>query len=150
MGVLSHYGTAVTLINRTLGAGEFEQSLNARYDGEDITLKPGENHGIPQIVVEFAKRQNVLKGSVHPLNPNKFICLVGVKDSRDDVSPISEAVMRHAATKYEALDRSGEFWDEPLSPAKLGRKKINWSPETARAGIGGGFGQGAPASSKND
>lgn len=138
MGLLSHYGSAVTLINRTIGAGEYEQNLNARYDGEDITLKPGENPGIPLVVVDFAKRQNVLKGSVHPLNPNKFICMVGVKDV-DDCSPLSEAVMRKAAAKYENLDRSGEFWDEPMSPATLRRKKLTYSPEVARASVGGGF-----------
>ncbi len=150
MGLLSHYGSAVTLINRTIGAGEFEQNLNARYDGEDITLKPGENPGVPLVVVDFAKRQNVLKGSVHPLNPNKFICLIGVKeDPKDICTPIPEAVMRQAAAKYENLDRSGEFWDEPMAPVKLNRKKLTYSPEVARANVGGGF-DAAPTSGVYD
>lgn len=156
MGILAHYADSVTLVNRTIGAGEFEQPLNVRYDGEDITLKPGENPGIPQVVVEFALKQNPLKGSVHPLNPNKFICMIGVKGSKDDrvggrhdCTPIPEDVMREAAAKYEALDRSGAWWDEPMSPARLMRKRKEYSPEAARAVIGDGFGSG-PKAQAND
>lgn len=148
MGILAHYGDAVVLVNRTIGAGAYEQPLNVRYDGEDITLKPGENPGIPKIVVDYAKKQNILKGSMHPLNPNKFICMVGVKDSKDDVTPIPEIVMAKAASKYEVLDRSGEFWDEPMAEATLKRKNKSYSVEAARAVVGDGFGR--PTGAGND
>jgi hypothetical protein len=117
MGVLGTYADSVTLVNRT------NRVLSVRYDGEDINLKPGENPGFPLVAVGFAKRQNPLMGSKHPLNPQKFISLVGVKDTKDDVTPIPQAVLDTAAGKYEVMDRSGEFWGEPMGKRVLLRKK---------------------------
>lgn len=119
MGVLGVFRDAVTIVNRTIGAGEFEQDLTVRYDGEDIVLKPGENFGFPAIAVQFAKRQNKLMGSQHPINPNRFISLVGVKTAdpkqqKDDITPIPEETLRKAAQKLEVVDRSGEFYNRPM------------------------------------
>jgi len=114
MGVLANARDAVTLVNRTIGAGDQERDLNVRYDGEDLTLKPGENPGFPLIAVRFAKVQNPLMGSVHPVNPNKFISLVGVKGSKDDITPIPRDVLLRASTKLESVDRNGEHWRRPM------------------------------------
>lgn len=119
MGVLGTFRDSVTLINRTLGAGEFEQDLNVRFDGEDICLKPGENPGFPLVAVPYAKKQNPLKGSKHPINPTIYISLVGVKESKDDCSPIDERTLAIAAGKYEVVDRSGEFYGEPMREVRL-------------------------------
>lgn len=117
MGVLGVFRDAVTLVNRT------SRVLSCRYDGEDINLQPGENHGFPLVAVPYAKKQNPLMGSGHPINPAKFISLVGVKDTKDDVTPIDDATMAIADTKLELLDRSGEFHGEPMRKVKLLRKK---------------------------
>jgi hypothetical protein len=108
MGVLANFRDSVVLVNRT------SQPLNVRYDGEDITLQPGENPGFPAVAVPYAKRQNPLMGSKHPINPTKFIALVGVKDSKDDISPIPDEVLRRAARKLEVVDRDGEHWGSPM------------------------------------
>lgn len=105
MGVLGYFRDSVTLINRT------DRVLNVRYDGEDIQLQPGENPGFPQLAVGFAKRQNKLMGSQHPLNPMRFISLVGVK-GKDDCTPIPTDVLVHADKALEVVDRRGEFWGE--------------------------------------
>jgi hypothetical protein len=108
MGILGAFRDAVTLVNRT------SRALNVRYDGEDIVLRPGENPGFPKVAIPFAKKQNPLMGSKHPVNPTKFISLVGVKDSKDDCSPIPDDVLARADKKLEAVDRSGEFYGQPM------------------------------------
>lgn len=111
MGVLGYFRDAVTLVNRT------SRVLNVRYDGEDIQLQPGENPGFPRPAVGFAKRQNKLMGSQHPLNPMRFISLVGVKakageKQADDITPIPDEILARADKQLEVVDRHGEFWGE--------------------------------------
>jgi len=108
MGVLGTFKDSVTLVNRT------SDPLNVRYDGEDITLQPGENPGFPLVAVGYAKRQNPLMGSKHPINLNKYISLVGVKGTKDDVTPIPQEVLDRAARKMEVIDRDGEHWGRPM------------------------------------
>lgn len=108
MGILGQLRDSVTLVNRT------NRVLNVRYDGEDISLQPGETPGFPLVAVGFAKRQNPLMGSKHPINPNKFICLVGVKGTKDDVTPIPDEVLERADRKLEVVDRDGEHWGRPM------------------------------------
>lgn len=122
MGILGTFRDAVVLVNRTLGAGKYEQNLNVRFDGEDIMVKPGENPGFPKVAVPYAKKQNPLMGSKHPINPTLYISLVGVKDSKDDVTPISEATLARAAGCLEVVDRDGSFHDEPMRKVKLLKK----------------------------
>jgi hypothetical protein len=122
MGILGNFRDAVNLVNRT------SRELNVRYDGEDITLKPGENPGFPIVAVPYAKRQNPLMGSKHPLNPQKFIALVGIKafegeKQKDDITPISDETLALADAKLEVVDRSGEFWGEVMGKRVLLRKK---------------------------
>lgn len=136
MGILGVYRDAVTLVNRT------SRSLNVRYDGEDITIQPGENPGFPRVAVEFAKRQNPLMGSKHPHDPRKFIILVGVKASKgekqkDDITPIPDDVMRVADGKLELVDRSGEFHGIPMRKVKVLNK--GYSPYEAEAAQGDTF-----------
>lgn len=119
MGVLGTFRDSVTLVNRTIGAGVMETDLNVRFDGEDIRLKPGDNPGFPRVAVPYARKQNPLNGSKHPVNPNIYICLVGVKGTKDDCTPIDEETLARAAGKYEAVDRSGEFHGEPMRAVKL-------------------------------
>jgi hypothetical protein len=121
MGVLGQFRDSVTLINRT------DRKLNVRYDGEDIVLTPGENPGFPLVAVPYAKKQNPLMGSKHPINPTKYICLVGVKalegmKQKDPIDPIPVEVLRKADLAVEVVDRSGEFWGEPMEPRKLLKK----------------------------
>jgi len=138
MSVLGQYRDSVTIINRTIGAGEFEDFVTVRYDGEDIELKPGENHGFPLEAVGFAKRQNKVMGTQHPLNPNKYICKVGVKGV-DDCTPIPEEVLEVASHKLEVVDRSGEFWGEQMRKVKLMRKRGFDAFEAQVEGVGSNF-----------
>ncbi len=155
MGLLGHMNDRVTLVNRTIGAGDQERDLNVRYDGEDMTLIPGDNPGIPEVVVSYAKKQNPLMGSMHPMNPAHFICLVGVKTekggkpSKDDCTPLSRETLLRAAGKYEVLDRDGEHWDEPMeNKVELKRKKKTYNAFEARV-ASGGF-DGAPTGGRSE
>lgn len=132
MSLLGSYRNAVTLVNRT------SRVLTARYDGEDCLLQPGENHGFPIEAVPFAKRQNPLMGSKHPLNPMRFISLVGVKDV-DDCTPISDETMSRADGKLEVVDRDGDYYDEPMRKVTLQRKRKTYDAYDAQVGGTGIF-----------
>ena len=113
MGVLGNYKESVTLVNRT------NRSLNVRFDGEDTQIMPGENPGFPKVAVPYAKKQNPLMGSKHPVDPRRYICLVGVKDTRDDISPIPQDVLDRADACLEVMDREGLFYGEPMEKRVL-------------------------------
>ena len=138
MGVLSHHDTSVTLINRTIGAGKYERELTVRFDGEETRLKPGENPGFPRVAVPFAKKQNILMGSRHPTNPLLFVSLVAIKgeDSEDDCKPLTEEELDAASHKLEAIDRSGEYYGEPLRQNVALARKKGFSPVEAQVGMG--------------
>lgn len=133
MGVLGVLKDSITLVNRT------SRNLNVRYDGEDITLPPGENPGFPLVAVPYAKNQNPLMGSKHPINPRKFISLVGIKAAKgqrqvDDISPIDDETMERADHKLEVIDRTGEFHNRPL---RSNVKVLNRGFDPDEAGCGG-------------
>jgi len=131
MGVLGVFKDSVTLINRT------SRKLNVRYDGEDITVEPGENPGFPLVAVPYAKKQNPLMGSKHPINPNKYICLVGVKGTKDDVTPISDEVLEAADKEYEVLDRDGKHWGVDMGRKVRLLKRNGYDPYEALAPVPG-------------
>lgn len=130
MGVLGVFKDSVTLVNRT------SRVLNVRYDGEDISLQPGENPGFPNVAVPYAKRQNILMGSRHPISPTKFISLVGVKGTKDDITPITDATMLEADKELEAIDRKGKFWNRPL---RQNVKILNREYDPEEAGVVGSY-----------
>lgn len=132
MGILGVFRDAVTLVNRT------SRVLNVRYDGEDISLAPGDNPGFPLVAVPYAKKQNPLMGSQHPVDPRIYTCLVGVKGTKDNVTPITDEVLEHADGKYELVDRDGEFHGEPMRKVKL-LKKGDYTPYEAQAAVGASF-----------
>lgn len=113
MGVLGVFKDSVVLVNRT------SRVLNVRYDGEDISIQPGENPGFPRVAAPYARNQNPLMGSKHPVNPTRFISLVGVKGTKDDCTPIPDSVMEAADKKLEVIDRSGEYYGEPQRKVQL-------------------------------
>ena len=92
------FGDTVTLVNRT------SKTLipGVRFDGREYPIEPGENSGFPKAWVPFAKSQNKLLGSQQPFNPTAYISLVGVKDTKDDCSPIEQS------NEPQCLDRSGD------------------------------------------
>lgn len=132
MGVLGAYKESVTLINRT------NRFLNVRFDGEDTQLAPGENPGFPKIAVPYAKKQNPLMGSKHPVDPRRYICLVGVKDTKDDVTPIPQDVLDRADRCLEVVDREGLFYGEPMERRQL-LKRTPYSPYEAAVTLPGEF-----------
>lgn len=77
----------VVLVNRS------PINLTVTFDGQEKTLVPGENL-VPQVVVDYAKNQNPIMGSVDPNNPHisggRY--LVGVKNSPEpgeETEPLS-------------------------------------------------------------
>lgn len=116
MGILGTFKESCTLVNRT------PEPLNVRYDGEDITIEPGENPGFPKICVQYAKNQNPLMGSKHPNDPRRFISKVGVKGTKDDVTPIPQEVLDRAKRCLEVIDRDGLYYDEPMRKVQLLKK----------------------------
>lgn len=128
MGILANFRDSVTIVNRT------NRVLSARYDGEDILLQPGETPGFPLEAVGYAKRQNKLMGSQHPLNPAKYICLIGVKGSADNCTPIPDEVLMEADGALEMFDRSGKFWGEPMRQNVKILRKNKHDPYEAQMG----------------
>ena len=84
----------VTLINRTTSP------LKVTFDGMDIPIKPGVNHGFPAVCVPYAKAQNPLMGSKHPFSPTHFESLVGVEGTKDPITPLEQS------DAVELFDRS--------------------------------------------
>lgn len=133
MGALGNFREAVTIVNRT------PIPLNVRYDGEDITLKPGENPGFPKVAVPFAKKQNALKGTLHPNgNMNTMVFKVGVLGSKDNCEPLAKEELDIAEAKYEIFDRDGSVHGEPMRKVKLA-KKTPYTAYEAQAAEGSGF-----------
>lgn len=130
MGILANYRDSVTLVNRT------NRTLNVRYDGEDMKLKPGENPNFPVVAVSFAKAQNPLMGSRHPNSPGKFIALVGVKGTKDDCSAIPKEVLEEADLELEVIDRKGKYWGRPM---RQNVRVLNTGFDPEEAGVGGSF-----------
>jgi len=130
MGVLGIYRDAVVLVNRT------DRILNVRYDGEDIKLQSGENPGFPIVAVPFAKAQNPLMGSRHPNSPGKFISLVGVKGTKDDITAIPRAVLEEADQELEVIDRKGKYWNRPM---RQNVRLLNHGFDPEEAGVQGSY-----------
>ncbi len=93
-GILLPLQETVTLINRTKGA------LKCTFDGGDLPIKPGANHGFPAVAVPYAKAQNVVMGTMHPFSPTVYECLVGVEGTRDPITPLEQS------DAIEVFDRS--------------------------------------------
>jgi len=137
MGVLGHFKESVIVHNRTIGAGAFERKISVRYDGEDIDLKPGPNV-LPKVAVPYAIKQNPLMGSKHPIDPRKFISLVGVEGSKNyPITPIPMEVLAKAALALEVVDRDGSFHGEPMEARKL-LKRTPYSNYEAQVEVGSG------------
>lgn len=60
MGIF--YNT-VAVVNRA------PESITVRFDGQDISLPPGDNQ-LPECVIPFGKNQNPIMGSQDPNNPH--------------------------------------------------------------------------------
>jgi len=139
MGVLGVFRDSVTLVNRT------NRVLNVRYDGEDIAIAPGENPGFPRVAVPYAKKQNPLRGSKHPIDPRIYICLVGIKADvtkserqKDDISPIADDVLVRADQELEVIDRDGKYHGEPQRKVQL-LKKSGYTAYEAQVELPGDF-----------
>jgi hypothetical protein len=84
----------VTVVNRT------NRPLNAVFDGEDYVIPVGESL-LPKHVVPYAKRQNPVMGSMDPHRPQSVQFLLGVKGTKDPITPVKED-----GNAIELIDRS--------------------------------------------
>lgn len=92
----------VVLINRT------SKDLSYRYDGIDEILTPGENPGIPRNHVFYAKDQNKRMGSENFYNPKDYVCLVAVKGTKDDATPIEQSDALQVINREDKNERDGQ------------------------------------------
>lgn len=113
----------VTLVNRT------SKVLLVKFDGEDYRLQPGENT-VPEVIVPFARAQNVLMGSENEVDPNDYITLVGVP-GKDDISPLEQD--ENEPTRVSLQSVVG-----PSMKVKVIGKKKRSAFEAAVPGTGGG------------
>lgn len=110
----------VTVVNRT------SLPLTARFDGQEITLEPGENI-VPRITVPYIRSQCVIMGSEDARDPMSYTSLVGVK-GKHDCSPIEQD-----DTQLTRVNRA-EF-EEDLGIKTKVRGKKKHSVHEARIGI---------------
>lgn len=130
----------VILVNRA------PLSLTVTFDGQEKTLKPGENM-VPAIVVDYAKNQNPIMGSADPYNPHISggQYLVGVKDSPegDPVEPLTkeewEAHLNRPCRLDERIAFEEKYGNDPkarLVAQGKGRRTTANSRNEAGAGYG--------------
>lgn len=120
MGVFQE---TVTLVNRT------SKPLTVTFDGQQSTIKPGENTGFPKVAVQYAKNQNKKRGTEKWNDPISGEYLVGVKGTKDNITPTED-------NEDEPCFVSHDEKDEDLGPKehrKLRGKKF--SAYEARAGV---------------
>lgn len=98
-------GQFVTIVNRT------QRELKAKFDGKEFVIPVGESP-LPLEVVPFAKRQNPVMGTMHAKNPMKVQSLIGVKGTKDPITPVKE-------------DPTAELFDpDTLDPLPPGQKRV--------------------------
>ena len=90
-------------------------NLSGRYDGQEITLVPGEQP-VPKIAVSFIKNQNPIMGSADADNPNITGAqyLVGVKGTNDDCEPLSKEEWEAHCNRPCRIDEEAFFSDRLL------------------------------------
>lgn len=109
----------ITLTNRT------PHVLRATYDGQEFVFKPGENHGVPTIVVRFAKAQNPLMGSDDPYNPSDCQFLVGVKEWGDPVAPLKQSNVEERINRSLLEGDGAKAVKGPSSKPRRGEVYVN-------------------------
>lgn len=130
---MSFFGEIVTLINRA------PITLNCRYDGKDVVLQPGENHGFAKVAVIYAKNQNPINGTEDPNNPSIGGCryLVGVKGSKDNCKPLTKEEWTLHLSKPQRLNRDLiiEERGDPKSREVVKGKKVRSTFEASVPGF---------------
>jgi len=119
---LGVFQETVTLVNRA------PVNLSVRFDGQDKTIKPGENPGFPKVAVKFAKAQNPIMGTEDPYNPTDYRCLVGVKGTKDNCKALTKEEWEDHLGRPQRVDRTDLDArikaDHPKNRVELrGRKK---------------------------
>lgn len=129
----------VVLVNRA------PENLTVRFDGQDKTLVPGENM-VPAVVVDYAKNQNPIMGSVDPENPHisggRY--LVGVKGAYgDEWEPLTtEEWLAHLGRPCR-IDEQAAFAERYGSDPKAkmvmqGKGRRSTANSRIEAGVGNG------------
>ena len=84
----------VTVVNRTT------RTVEGTFDGRTIVLAPHAEVPMLANAAEKVKEQNPLMGSEDPADPRSPTFLVGIKEWKDDISPIEQS------NAEERFDRS--------------------------------------------
>ena len=91
--------------------------LNVRFDGQDITIPPGESV-LPELTIGYAKNQNPIMGSADPNNPSMSGAryLLGVK-GQDDCTPLTKAELLAHSNAACRMDYK-ELIEDTLKPGE--------------------------------
>ncbi len=95
----------VTIVNRA------PINITGRFDGQEITLVPGEN-AVPRVTIPFIKNQNPVMGSADADNPNISGAqyLIGVK-GRDNCEPLTKDEWEAHCSRPCRIDEEAFFSD---------------------------------------
>ncbi len=109
-------------------------NLTARFDGQDMTLHPGENL-IPKMAVQFAKNQNPIMGTASPTDPSiaggrYLIGEIGVDDP-ENCEMLSKDEWETHLGKPCRLDEQAMF-DERYSNDPKARMVVHGQKRDAR------------------
>lgn len=118
------------VVNRTPVA------LNVRFDGQDMTLQPGEN-SIPEVAVQYALNQNPIMGTQDPANPTIYGAefLIGIKtDPAFPCEPLSAEAWEKHLGKPSRLNEE-EIFAERYADDPKARMVVHGKgrPSTARS-----------------
>ena len=131
----------VTLVNRA------PVDLSVMFDGQAKTLVPGDN-SVPEIVVDFAKNQNPIMGSVDPNNPHisggRY--LVGVRGSDEpgeEIEPLTEEEWHAHLGRPCRTDEQAAFAEKYSGDPKArlithGKGRRTTANSRAEVGVGNG------------
>jgi hypothetical protein len=133
------WGNLVTVVNRT------SKPLEFIFDGRAYILKPGDNPGIYESLAGHAKGKFPAMGSEDPYEPTSFICLIGVKEWGDDISPLeqTDAIERMDRSKLPAPTmRDGKPGKVVAGPRNSWRPIAESAPAKNLTQFSGGSGVG--------
>lgn len=120
------------------------EPITVRFDGQDMTLTPGENR-IPTMAVQYGKNQNPIMGSQDPLNPHisgasYLLGIVGI----DDCTPLTEEEWAAHLGRPCRLDEQAIFEErygqDPKARMVVHGTKRSKSSARSRSDAGGGPG----------
>ena len=96
----------VTVVNRT------SRTVEGTFDGRPIVLAPHAEVPMLANAAEKVKEQNPLMGSEDPADPRSPTFLVGIKEWKDDISPIEQS---NAEERFAVVTARRRIWPDEIN-----------------------------------